>query len=106
MGGQVEMRIHYYLDIDEATNKIVCRKCGHVICDCSENYKLHVPRAEVWPDEVYGGWRPPREDSILCYYEYYCSGCYTMLDVEIMEPGSPPLWDIQVVPPNRQSQEL
>jgi acetone carboxylase gamma subunit len=95
------MRIHYYLDIDELTNKVVCRKCHSIICDSSENYKLRVPRAEVWPDEVPGGRRPTREDTRLVYYEYYCPGCYTMLDVEVMEPGSPPLWDIRVMPPKK-----
>lgn len=98
------MRIHYYLEIDEETEQIKCLKCGQVICSASENYKLHVPRAEVWPDEVYGGWRPAREDTLLVYYEYYCPGCYTMLDVEVMEPGSPPLWDIQVTPRKKGGQ--
>ena len=95
------MRIHYYLDIDEETSKIVCRKCGQIISDASENYKLRVPRSEVWPDEVYGGRRPPRDKTMLVYYEYYCPGCYTMLDVEVMEPGSAPLWDIQVALPEK-----
>ena len=93
------MRIHYYLEIDEETKKIKCLKCGQVICDASENYKVYVPRAEVWPDEIPGGRRPPRDETLLIYYEYYCPGCYTMLDVEVMEPGSPPLWDIQVTIP-------
>ena len=92
------MRISYYLDIDEATNKIMCRKCHCIICDASENYKLHVPRAVRWPDEIYGGTRPTREDTMLVYGEYYCPKCYTMLDVEVMEPGAPPFWDIQVMP--------
>jgi len=88
------VRIHYYLDIDEG-NRIKCRKCGHVICDAGENYKKHVPRAEVWPDEI-PGQRQSKEDAMVIYYEYYCPGCYTMLDVELAEKGAAPLWDIQV----------
>ncbi len=88
------MRIHYYLEID-GDRKVKCRKCGRVICDASENYKKHTPRAEVWPDEI-PGQRPSREDALLVYYEYYCPGCFTMLDVEIAEKGSAPLWDIQI----------
>lgn len=88
------MRIHYYLEIDE-NKKIKCRKCGYVICDATENYKKHVPGAEIWPDEI-PGQRPSREDALVIYHEYYCPGCYTMLDVELAEKGAPPLWDIQV----------
>lgn len=88
------MRIHYYLDIDE-NQKIKCRKCGQVICHASENYKKHVPRSEVWPDEL-PGQRPNREDALTLYYEYYCPGCFTLLDVEVAEKGDPPLWDIQI----------
>ena len=88
------MRIHYYLEIDR-DKKIRCLKCGHVICDASQNYKNNVPRAEVWPDEI-PGQHPSRDEAIAVYYEYYCPGCYTMLDVELAERGAPPLWDIQV----------
>ncbi len=92
------MRIHYYLDLDDKTHKIKCRKCGQDICHSSENYKLHVPRADVYPDEIYGV-RPPRETATVIYHEYYCPGCYTMLDVEVSEPDAPPMWDIQIAVP-------
>ncbi len=88
------MRIHYYLDIDE-DKKIKCRKCGQVICDASENYKEHVPRAMRWPDEIPGE-RPSRDNTLTVYYEYYCPGCSTLLDVEVAEEGDAPLWDIQI----------
>lgn len=88
------MRIHYYLEVEKG-GKIKCRKCGHVICNASENYKEHVPRAERWPDEI-PGQHPSRDDALVLYYEYYCPGCYTLLDVEIAEKGAPPLWDIQI----------
>ena len=88
------MRIHYYLEVDE-TDKIKCLKCGHIICDASENYKKHVPRAELRPDEI-PGQRPRAEEALVVYYEYYCPGCFTLLDVEIAEKGAPPLWDIQI----------
>ena len=87
------MRIHFYLDIDDKKN-IVCRKCGHTICNAKENYKLHVPRAERDPAEIPG--RRPTEPEMCTYYEYYCPGCYTMLDVEAQPRGAAPVWDIQV----------
>jgi acetone carboxylase gamma subunit len=87
------MRIHYYLEIDNH-GKIRCLKCGQTLCEASENYKKHVPRTEVWPDEI-PGQHPTKSDALVLYYEYYCPGCFTLLDVEIAEKGAPPLWDIQ-----------
>lgn len=87
------MRIHYYLEVDK-DNKIKCLKCGRVICDAFENYKEHVPRAEVWPSEL-PGQHPNKEDALVLYHEYYCPDCFTLLDVEIAQRGAPPLWDIQ-----------
>ena len=91
------MRIHYYLEIAEigGKKKIRCRKCGSVLCDASENYKNAAPRSEVWPDEIPGG-RPSGDNALVLYYEYYCPECYTLLDVEVAEKGSAPLWDIQI----------
>ncbi len=90
------MRIHYYLEIEEG-GKIKCLKCGQILCDASENYKEHIPRAEVSPHEMTGQ-HPAKDNAIVVYYEYYCPGCFTMLDVEIAEKGSPPLWDTQISP--------
>lgn len=87
------MRIHFYLEID-ANKKIKCLKCGTVICEATENYKLHVPRAERIPTEIPG--RRPTKPEFATYYEYYCPGCYTMLDVESQPKGSPPIHDIQI----------
>ena len=87
------MRIHYYLDIDE-NKKIRCRKCDREICNATENYKLHVPRAEKTPGEIPG--RRPKKLEMCTYYEYFCPGCYTLLDVEAQPKGSPPIWDIQI----------
>ncbi len=47
------MRIHYYLEIEEGGN-IKCLKCGQILYDASENYKGHIPRAEVCPHEMIG----------------------------------------------------
>ena len=88
------MRIHYYLEIGE-DDQVKCLKCAKIICHASENYKKHVPRAEVWASEI-PGQHPSKHDAIVVYYEYYCPGCFTLLDVEIAEKGAPPLWDIQI----------
>jgi len=91
--GEQNMRIHYYLEIDD-NRKIRCLKCGTTICDASENYKLYVPRSERQPSEIPG--RRPQDPNYAVYYEYYCPECYTMLDVEVGPKGSAPIHDIQV----------
>jgi acetone carboxylase gamma subunit len=53
----------------------------------SQNYKEHVLRAEVWPSEL-PGQHSTKEDALVLYYEYYCPGCFTILDVEIAEKRS------------------
>jgi len=88
------LRIHYYLDIDEK-KQIKCRKCKQIICDATENYKQYVPRAEIPPSEL-PGFRSIADESFTVYYEYYCPSCFTLLDVEVAERESPPLWDIQI----------
>jgi acetone carboxylase gamma subunit len=47
------------------------------------------------PDEIPGK-RPARDEALTVYYEYYCPGCYTLLDVEVGEKGAAPMWDINV----------
>jgi hypothetical protein len=64
----------------------------------SQNYKEHVLRAEVWPSEL-PGQHSTKEDALVLYYEYYCPGCFTILDVEIAEKGAPPDLLILLLPP-------
>jgi acetone carboxylase gamma subunit len=66
-----------------------------VLCDAAENDKKYIPRAETLPDEILGE-QPKRDEALTRYYEYYCPGCFTLLDVGVSERGSPPLWDIQI----------
>ncbi|RJR52363.1 MAG: hypothetical protein C4576_02670 [Desulfobacteraceae bacterium] len=93
-GSSDALRIHYYVDIDKK-GRIECRKWGSTICRAFENYKHSVPRAEVLPDDL-PGLRSHRDESLTLYYEYYCPGCFTLLDVEVAGKDSPPLWDIQL----------
>ncbi len=87
------MRIHEYLEIDE-NKKIKCLKCGHIFCDATENYKLHALHAEVPGKDI--GKHFVQDPIFVVYHEYYCPGCTTMLDVDVLPSGEPPLWDIQV----------
>jgi len=82
-----------YLVIND-DRKIQCRKCEHVFCDVDANYKEFALNAEVIPSEI-GPLRP--DDGKWCLYrEFYCPGCATLLDVDIVVPGDPIGHDIRL----------
>jgi acetone carboxylase, gamma subunit len=70
--------------------------CGHEFCDYRENWKLEAlvnvrqtveDLREIYPDKMHGDpeWNVLRE--------YFCPGCKTLLDVEAVPPGYPPIHD-------------
>ena len=82
-----------YLVINE-DNKIQCRKCGSLFGDIDENYKKFALSAEIIPSKI-GPLRP--DDGKMCLYrEFYCPGCATLIDVDIIVPGDPISHDIRL----------
>jgi acetone carboxylase gamma subunit len=70
--------------------------CGHEFCDYRENWKLealiHVRETvedlrEIYPEKMHGDpdWNVLRE--------YFCPGCKTLLEVEAVPRGYPPVHD-------------
>jgi acetone carboxylase, gamma subunit len=70
--------------------------CGHEFCDYRENWKLEAlvnvretveELREIYPDKMHGDpeWNVLRE--------YFCPGCKTLLEVEALPPGYPPVHD-------------
>lgn len=86
------LRIHEYLKIN-GEQMVECIKCGREICGAGENYKDHAAKREVDPTEI-----PlrTRDKSIEIYYEYYCPGCATLLEVDAAAPGERTLKDIAI----------
>jgi acetone carboxylase, gamma subunit len=79
----------------DATYRIKC-DCGNEFGDYRENWKLEAlinvretPEAllEIYPDKMHGdpAWNVLRE--------YFCPGCKTLLEVEAVPPGYPPVHD-------------
>ena len=87
------MRIHEYLEIDE-NNKIRCIKCGYTFCDANENYKLYALKCEREGSEI--GKRMVQDSEYVVYHEFYCPKCLTMLSVDVLPKGHPPIWDIEI----------
>jgi acetone carboxylase gamma subunit len=70
--------------------------CGFEFCDHRSNWKLEAlinvrdsveELREIYPDKMHGDpdWNVLRE--------YYCPGCKTLLEVEAVPPGYPPVHD-------------
>jgi N-methylhydantoinase B/oxoprolinase/acetone carboxylase alpha subunit len=87
-----------YLKVVEAENQskvVVCRECGHVYCEATENYKLYCLIYDSDPKEIQPGILGPDKDWMI-YREFYCPGCGTQVDVEGTPEGTPILHSIEV----------
>jgi N-methylhydantoinase B len=78
---------------------IVCKDCGHFICQVDGNYKLGAARidgslmeidAELFPD-------PELEfDAAIVYRQYLCPHCGVLLENELVRADEPPVWDVRL----------
>ena len=37
-----------------------------------------------------------QDDIFVVYHEFYCPGCATLMCQDVLPPGTPPVWDIEV----------
>lgn len=92
-----------YLSIDLEKEVWCCRRCDHEIAHARSNYKegllvynrdpreIHKPI--INPDLYEFTFSPdPNWCQIL---EYYCPECATMVEVEYLPPGHPPIRDME-----------
>jgi len=89
-------RIGEYLEVGNSSGKkvIKCRKCGHVFCPVTENYKEYALVSEV-PLTKLGSMYSDTDRFI--FREFYCPGCATLLCVEMTVKDLPCIWDTQLV---------
>jgi len=87
---------HLYVVGKGGGSYVIKCDCGHEFCDFRENWKLEAlvnvretvdELREIYPDKMHGdpAWNVLRE--------YFCPGCKTLLDVEAVPPGYPPVHD-------------
>jgi acetone carboxylase gamma subunit len=90
------MRLDEYLVIE--SDKIVCRKCGHVFCGKHDNYKLHSAEIEREFSDVGLLRRPQSElmDRRIVFRQYFCPGCYTNIENDTILDEQQPLHDKQL----------
>lgn len=100
----MKVQITEYLRIDLTSERWECRRCNHQFGDARQNYKQGLLVYDRDPREIH----PPLLDPNLyartyspdpnwCrILEYYCPHCGTMVEVEYLPPGHPPLHDIDL----------
>jgi N-methylhydantoinase B len=97
------VRFHEFLEVGafgSAGEVVRCAKCGHVLCDASQNYKHYAARREISLAELAGRTLPGEGEYIGAMVEYACPGCAVLLAADISCPevsGADDLWDIQLV---------
>ena len=99
-GWQTLLRFHAALEISGRGKQraIRCSRCGHLLCNANENYKIYALHRAVHLSEIMPP-LPTGEPYIGEYHEYFCPGCATQLQVDMFSPslgGEAVLWDTRI----------
>jgi N-methylhydantoinase B len=90
-------QLDHHLAVDDA-GTIVCRRCGHGLCGADRNFK----------DGAVMKVRPIQDanplivdpaifiDDEVVFRQFFCPGCATLLETEVILASSPPVWDKQL----------
>lgn len=90
-------KLGYHLeevDVD-GTSMIACRGCGERICESERNYKKHVLCKTMPMEEAGPLMNDPSEyvDDEMEFREFYCPGCGTLLENEVILSELEPIHD-------------
>lgn len=90
-------QLDHHLAIDDA-NQIVCKRCAHVLGPAERNFKEGAvvkvrPIQDANPLIV-----DPSLfiDDQVVFRQYFCPGCATLLENEVLLASTPPVWDKQL----------
>jgi N-methylhydantoinase B len=94
------LKFHAALEIStDGKQKVIrCARCGHLLCNAAENYKLYALHRVTHLSEVMPP-LPSGEPYIGEYHIYTCPGCATQLQVDMFSPtlgGDAVLWDTRI----------
>jgi acetone carboxylase gamma subunit len=100
----MKVQITEYLRIDLASEQWECRRCEHALGSARGSYKHGLLVYDRDPREIHKPLLDPKlyqrtysPDPAWCrILEYYCPQCGTMMEVEYLPPGHPPLHDIEL----------
>ncbi len=78
------LKFHEYLAVvkNGKAQVIRCDRCGHLLCEKDDNYKRYALRRERDLFDLAQRLVPSGEPYLGGYYEYYCPGCLTLLQVD------------------------
>jgi len=97
---KILVRLNEYLYVvrtKDGKRVVKCGKCGYNFGDYRVNWKINsmvrVRRTKEEMKEIYYYDEISPEPEYAEIREYYCPGCYTLLSVEVVPPGYPPLFE-------------
>ena len=93
-----------YLRINLDSEQWECRVCSRVIGSARSNYKEGLLVHDRNPQEIHKPLLDPKRykntfspnPKWCALLEYYCPGCGTLVEVEYVVPGHPPVHDIEL----------
>lgn len=91
-------QLDIHLAVDDDRGAIVCRRCDEVICGAEENYKLHA-LCERKPLQEAGPLVNDPADYVdvdVEFRQFYCPGCGTLLENEVIRADLDPVHDKQL----------
>jgi acetophenone carboxylase len=97
----MRIRITEYLDIDLATERWLCSRCGYDLCSARDNYKKGCLIYDRDPSTVYnplvkGNFTFSPDPEWIRIVEFYCPKCGVMIENEFLPPGHPITHDIEL----------
>lgn len=94
-------KITEYIDLDLEKEVWVCSKCNHELNSAKENFKEGCLVYDRDPSEIHqphleGEYTFSPDPNWIRLVEFYCPGCGTLVETEILAPGHPITHDIEL----------
>jgi N-methylhydantoinase B len=89
---------HLARESADGSDSIVCRNCDERLCEAGENYKLHSLARTMPLEEAGPHVNDPAEyvDDEMEFRQFYCPGCGTLLENEVILSDLDPIHDKQL----------
>lgn len=95
------VKVGEYLLLDTSDETWRCSKCGKSLGSARRNYKEGCLVYERDPSEIYapqieGKYSFSPDPNWCRLLEFYCPGCATLIETEVLPPGHPISHDIEI----------